>query len=81
MAKHRCRSVAFKPQVAQGFVAGETVHGLSKRPDISRQLIRIWVGKYAAGALDDDIQAADPLQDYEGKIAALERMLGRQANP
>ncbi len=41
------------------FVAGETLHGLSKRHDISRQLIRIWVGKYEAGALDDDVQAAD----------------------
>jgi hypothetical protein len=65
--------------VALEFVAGETLHGLSKRHDISRQLIRIWVGKYETGALDDDIQAADLLQEYEAKIAALERMVGRQA--
>ena len=52
---------------------------MSKRHDISRQLIRIWVGKYEAGALDDDVQAADLLQEYEAKIAALERMVGRQA--
>jgi len=55
MAKHRSHSVAFKRQVAQEFIAGETLHGLSKRHDISRQLIRIWVGKYEAGALDDDV--------------------------
>jgi transposase-like protein len=79
MAKHRSHSVAFKRQVAQEFVGGETLHGLSKRHDISRQLIRIWVGKYEAGALDDDVQAADLLQEYEAKIAALERMVGRQA--
>jgi transposase len=79
MTKHRSHSVAFKRQVAQEFVAGETLHGLSKRHDISRQLIRIWVGKYEAGALDDDVQAADLLQEYEAKIAALERMVGRQA--
>src|SRR3977135_3902905 len=79
MAKHRSHSVAFKRQVAQEFVAGETLHGLSKRHDISRQLIRIWIGKYEAGALDDDVQAADLLQEYEAKIAALERMVGRQA--
>jgi transposase-like protein len=58
MTKHRSHSAAFKRQVAQEFVAGETLHGLSKRHDISRQLIRIWVGKYEAGALDDDVQAA-----------------------
>jgi transposase len=50
---------------------------LSKRHDISRQLIRI--GKFESGALDDDVQAADLIQEYEAKIAALERMVGRQA--
>src|SRR5271169_5072592 len=79
MAKHRSHSAAFKRQVAQEFIAGETLHGLSQRHDISRQLIRIWVAKYEAGALDDDVQAADLLQEYEAKIAALERMVGRQA--
>ena len=79
MTKHRSLSAAFKRQVAQEFVAGETLHGLSKRHDFSRQLIRIWVGKYEAGALDDDVQAADLLQEYEARIAALERMVGRQA--
>jgi transposase len=29
--------------------------------------------------LDEDAQAADLLQEYEAKIAALERMVGRQA--
>jgi transposase len=69
MTKHRSHSAAFKRQVAQEFVAGETLHGLSKRHDVSRRLIRIWVGKYEAGALDDDVQAADLLQEYEAKIA------------
>ena len=79
MTKHRSHSAAFKRQVAEEFLAGETLHGLSLRHDISRQLIRIWVGKFEAGALDDDVQAADLLQEYEAKIAALERMVGRQA--
>ena len=57
MTKHRSHSVAFKRQVAQEFIAGETLHALSKRHDISRQLIRIWVGKYETGALDVDAQA------------------------
>ena len=61
MAKHRSHSAAFKRQVSEEFLAGETLHGLSQRHDLSRQLIRIWVGKYEAGALDDDVQAADML--------------------
>ena len=57
MTRHRSHSVAFKRQVAEEFIAGETLHALSKRHDISRQLIRIWVGKFEAGALDWDVQA------------------------
>jgi transposase len=79
MAKHPSHSVAFKRQVAAEFIAGEALHALSKRHDISRQLIRIWVGNFEAGAQDDDVQAADLLQEYEAKIAALEWMMGRQA--
>jgi transposase-like protein len=32
---------------------------LASRHGISRNLIRIWVNKYEAGAFDDDAQAAD----------------------
>ena len=53
MARHRSHSVAFKRQVAQEFVSGETLHGLAKRHDLSRNLIRLWVQKYEAGAFDD----------------------------
>jgi transposase len=79
MAKHRSHTIEFKRQVAQEFIAGETLHALASRHDVSRNLIRIWVRKFEAGAFDDDAQAADLLQDYEAKIAALERMVGRQA--
>jgi len=79
MAKHRTHSTEFKRQIAQEFVAGETLHGLAKRHDLSRNLIRIWVAKYEAGAFDDEARGADLLQEYEAKIAALERMVGRQA--
>lgn len=79
MARHRSHSVEFKRQVAQEFLAGETLHGLAKRHDVSRNLIRIWVEKYEAGAFDDDARAADLIQAYEARIAALERLVGKQA--
>lgn len=79
MAKHRSHSVEFKRQVAQEFISGETLHGLAKRHDVSRNLIRIWVRKYEEGAFDEDAQAADLIQEYEARIAALERLVGRQA--
>jgi transposase len=79
MAKHRSHSIEFKRQVAQEFIAGETLHGLALRHDLSRNLIRIWVAKYEAGVFDEDAGAADLLHEYEAKIAALERLVGRQA--
>jgi|ERR1700733_14449562 transposase len=80
MARRRSHSIEFKRQVAQEFLAGETLHhGLAKRHDISRTLIRIWVKKLEIGAFDEDARAADLLQEYETKIAAVERMVGRQA--
>jgi transposase-like protein len=79
MPRHRSHSIEFKRQLAQEFIAGETLHGLAKRHDVSRNLIRIWVSKYEAGAFDDDAKAAEMLQEQEARIAALERLVGRQA--
>ncbi len=72
-------SVDFKRQVVLEFLGGETLLGLSKRHDISRNLIRLWVAKYEAGEFDEEAEAADLLQQYEAKITALERLVGRQA--
>ena len=69
----------FKRQVVQEYLGGETLHGLSKRHDVSRQLIRVWLQKYETGEFDDDAQAADLIQQYEARIAALERLVGKQA--
>jgi transposase-like protein len=77
--QHRSHSVAFKRQVAEEFLAGETLHGLAKRHDLCRNLIRVWVAKYEAGAFDEDASAADLIQAYEARIAALERLVGKQA--
>jgi transposase len=78
MARHRSHSVAFKRQVAQESLSGETLHGLAKRHDLSRNLVRVWVQNYEVGAFDD-AAAADTIQAYEARIAALERLVGRQA--
>jgi transposase len=79
MAKHGTHSIEFKRQVVQEFLAGESPHALAKRHSISRNLIKIWVAKYEAGGLDSDTAAADVLADYEARIAALERLVGKLA--
>src|SRR4029453_6284781 len=77
--QHRSHSVVFKRQAAEEFLAGETLHGLAKRHDLCRNLIRVWVAKYEAGAFDDAAGTADLIQAYEARIAALERLVGTQA--
>ena len=79
MAKHRSYSMEFKRQVAQEYLAGETLHGLAKRHEVSRNLVRIWVAKYEAGSFDADVVAADIVQAKEARIAALERLVGKLA--
>src|SRR3981081_2776345 len=79
MAKHRTHSVEFKRQVSQEYLSGETLHGLSKRHNVSRNLIRIWVDKFQAGALDEDVASPDLLETYEARLAALERLVAERA--
>ncbi len=79
MARHRTHSTDFTRQVVQEYLSGETLHGLAKRHDVSRNLIRIWIQKHDAGAFDDDAVAADAIDAYEARIAALERLVGKQA--
>lgn len=79
MARHRTHSTDFKRQVAQDYMAGETLHSLNRRHDLSRTLIRFWVHMHGAGAFDDETVAADAIEAYEARIAALERLVGKQA--
>ncbi len=60
MAKQRNYSTEFKRQVVLEYLAGETLYGLSKRHDVSRNVIRLWIARYETdGGLDDDTTAAD----------------------
>ncbi|MCB1353009.1 MAG: transposase [Rhodobacteraceae bacterium] len=77
--RHRSHSTDFKRQVVAEYHGGETLHALGRRHDLSRNLIRIWIEKVEAGALDDDVAAAELMAEYEARISALERLAGRQA--
>ena len=59
--RHRSHSAEFKRQVVAEYHAGEPLHALSRRHDLSRNLIRIRVEKVEAGALDEDGTAAELL--------------------
>lgn len=52
---------------------------MAKRHDLARNLIHVWIERYEAGAFDEDTAVADLIQEDEARIAALERLGGRQA--
>ena len=79
MRKHRSYPIEFKRQVAQEYLAGETLHGLAKRHEINRNLVRIWVAEVRGRLLWRDVVAADIVQTQEARIAALERLVGKLA--
>ena len=59
MARQRTYPIAFKRQIAQEYLSGEvSLHGLAKRNNICRNLIRVWVEKYERGEFDDEAEAA-----------------------
>ena len=77
--RRRSHSSEFKRQVVAEYLAGETLHALGRRHDLSRNLIRIWIEKAEIGALDEDAAAAELLADYEARIAGLEHLVGKPA--
>lgn len=77
--RHRRHSTAKKRELVEAYLNGEALHALSKQHDICRNLIRIWIEKYERGEYDDDAVEADLVPEYEARVAALERLVGRQA--
>ena len=78
MARHRSFSFEFKRQVAQDFLEGRAgMHELARRHNLSRNLIRLWIQKYEAGELTDEVVDAVRIAEYENKIAELERKVGQ----
>ena len=65
--------------MAAEYAAEETLYSLARRHDVCRNLIRVWVAKAQAGEFDEEIEASNLPSAYEAKIAALERLVGRQA--
>ena len=77
MSTYRMFTVAFKRQVAQEYLAGASLNALSRKHEVARNLIRIWVAKYQAGEFEPDFVPMPRLSAHEIKIAELERMVGK----
>ena len=89
MAKQKPHSTELKREVVQGYLAGETLHGLARRHNLPRNLVRIWVdehvyptqsGDLGEGAVLDDVAAlAHAVYECEMRIEAVERLVAKRA--
>ena len=71
MRKHRSYPVEFKRQVAQEYLAGETLHGLAN----AMRSAATWCA--FGPSMRPDVVAAALVQTQEARIAALERLVGK----
>ncbi|MXW87670.1 MAG: transposase [Boseongicola sp. SB0667_bin_21] len=66
--RHRRHSTAKKREVVEAYLNGEALQALSRRHDVCRSLIRIWIEKYERGSYDDDAVEADLLSNRKGAL-------------
>ena len=89
MGKHKAQSVELKHQVVQEYLAGETLHGLARRHNLPRSLIRIWVDAHLYSSNGDDpceapalqgiAALADTIHECETRIETIERLVAKRA--
>lgn len=65
--------------VVDACLGGEPLLALSKKFDICRHLICSCIEKYKLGDFDDDHVRTNLVPEYEARIVALERLVGKQA--
>jgi transposase len=76
--RHRRYSTEFKIQVVQEYLDGEGgIRAVGVRHGVGHSLVRIWAEKYQRGELDQQVQLKEQIDEYEARIAALERKVGQ----
>lgn len=89
MAKQQPYSTELKRRVVQEYLAGETLHGLARRHNLPRNLVRIWVDHhlypthdrelYEGPVLEDIAALVQTISECETRIEAIERLVARRA--
>jgi transposase len=76
--RHRRYSTEFKIQVVQEYLDGEgSIRAVAVRHGVGHSLVRIWAEKYQRGELTEEVQLKEQVDEYEARIAALERKVGQ----
>ena len=77
MARYRTYTIEFKRQLVEEHLGGVSLTGPARRHDISREPLRVRVGKCEAGEFASDGPAESARRACGARIAGLERKAGR----
>jgi len=76
--RYQRHSTEFKVRIVQSYLAGEgTIKGLARQHGVYHSLLRQWVDKYRKGHIDKKEVVVEKVEEYEAKIAPLERKVGQ----
>ena len=76
--RHRRYSTEFKIQLVQAYLDGEgSVRKIATRHGVPHSLLAIWIRKYEAGELAEEVYLQEQVSEYEARIGALERKIGQ----
>ena len=76
--RHRTYSTEFKIQLVQEYLDGEgSVRKIATRRGVPHTLLPIWIKKYEAGELTQEVHLQEQVSEYEARIGALERKIGQ----
>ena len=70
--RHRRYSTEFKIQLVQAYL-----DGIATRHGVPHSLLAIWIRKYEAGELAEEVYLQEQVSEYEARIGALERKIGQ----
>ena len=76
--RYQRHSTEFKVRLVQSYLAGEgTIKGLARQHCVYQSFLCQWVDKYRKGHFDEKEVVVEKVEEYEARIAALERKVGQ----
>jgi transposase-like protein len=76
--RHRRYSTDFKIQLVQAYLEGVgSIRAIANQHGVPHSLLPIWIRKFEAGELSEEVHLQEQVTEYQAKIAGLERKVGQ----
>jgi transposase-like protein len=76
--RHRRYSTDFKIQLVNAYLDGVgSIRAIANQHGIPHSLLPIWIRKFEAGELAEEVHLQEQVSEYQAKVAGLERKIGQ----